>query len=113
MQPLHSLEARWFFQWDGLELARGLGYSFFLAGAIFLAAGPFVHFPSWYAERMAALGVLLFASACIMDLKNGPVGKRAIACRCCKARSTIAKAQARGWKCGKCKSAGRFDNLPG
>lgn len=107
MQPLHWNEARWFWQWDALELARGTGISLIISGAAFSF---FIPLPASLA--IAAVGIALAAAAYTLDAENGPPCCRRLVCRRCGLRTTVGRAQKAGWKCSKCRTMSRFDNLP-
>ena len=114
MQPIHSLEARWFWEWDRAELARGIGISLFMAGIFFLVAGSLVEFftvPLPWIFQMVTLGALITAIMCCLDSFGKPHCDRRLRCRRCKAVSATGKIMARGWKCGKCGTLAKFDNL--
>lgn len=113
MQPLHTREARWFFQWDRLELARGIGISlsitaiaFFIASAAGLLALPLA-----FSARLLTLGILLSSFTYCFDSFGKPLAERKIRCRACRTTCSMGTAMANNWRCGKCGTAGRFDNL--
>jgi hypothetical protein len=114
MQPLHDGEARWFFQWDRLELARGIGLSlsiiaifFFISSVAGLLALPFA-----YSARLLLVGILVFLLSYCLDSFGKPTAERKIRCRACRTTFRMGEAMAQGWRCGKCGTAGRFDNPP-
>ena len=113
MQPIHRLEARWFWQWDRLEIARGAGLSLAAIGFLFVLARIFASFPLPARAGLDILltGILLFLIACCLDSCGGPHDKRRIRCRKCGSVRAMGEAMRNNWRCGKCKTAGRFDNL--
>ena len=111
MQPIHAREARWFWQWDRLELARGIGLSFFVCGIFLLFAGLFTgFFPYGPGVQLAIFGLLLFFLAYCLDSYGHPHHARKLSCRGCRAVSTMESAIKNGWRCKKCGLIGRFDN---
>jgi hypothetical protein len=114
MQPIHSLENRWFWQWDKLEIIRGLGASIALA-ALMLFVLRYVYYMGFIMSyeniaEMFRIGGYLFLLAYVLDCLNGKVEGRAIACRVCGKKTTIGSVMGAGWKCRKCGAIARFDN---
>ncbi len=113
MQPLHPKEARWFYQWDRLEILRGIGLSLFITGFLFFVAfalGAIV-LPPAYSARLSALGFLLFALACCYDSCGKPNELRKLRCRSCRSVFPMGRIMENGWSCKKCGTQGLFDNL--
>jgi hypothetical protein len=115
MQPLHDDEARWFYEWDRLEIMRMAGICIAIVFSAFaLARRTFIcsDMPDEYILLPIVSGILILALSLILDMKNGPMGRRRIICRVCKAKTRVGMMQTRHWKCLKCGTRGRFDNLP-
>lgn len=113
MQPLHSKEARWFYQWDRLELLRGTGLSLFIIGLFFFIAYAMglIALPPANSAQLSALGFLLFALACGYDSCGKQHEQRKIRCRSCRSAFSMGRIMENGWRCKKCGTQGLFDNL--
>ena len=113
MQPLHANEARWFFQWDRLELCRGIGLSLCAVALMLLALKAFPAFsiPVGLPVTVFSAGFALALLAEGFDRKNGTMDSRKLRCRRCGAKTAVGKMWKAGWKCAKCRTVGRFDNI--
>lgn len=113
MQPLHPKEARWFYQWDRLEILRGTGLSLFITGFLFLIAFALgaIALPPGHSLRLSAAGFLLFALAGCLDSCGKMAGLRKIRCRSCRSVFPMGRIMENGWRCKKCGTGGLFDNL--
>jgi hypothetical protein len=114
MQPIHSREARWFWEWDRLELARGTGMALFATGALLLLASlavPSFYLPLRWGWNLSITGLLLFALAYCLDGFGKGWIERKLRCRSCRAEAAAEKVMRNKWACKKCGSAGRFDNV--
>ena len=113
MQPLHTNEARWFFQWDRLEIMRGVGLSVLACGIIFilLAFAGLLALPLDWAVMLAQVGIILFLLSCCLDCNGIPHEKRRLRCRACRAVFQMGAIEKNTWRCKKCGCVGHFDNI--
>ena len=114
MQPIHSFENRWFWQWDKLEIIRGFGASIALAAPMLFILR-YVYYMGFIMSyetisEMFRVGGYLFLLAYVLNCLNGKMEQRVIECRKCGKKTTIGAVMDAGWKCRRCNTIAKFDN---